>query len=305
MASILIIGQGNIGTFVGAALQQAGHTVKHYIRAFATPRDSVELRFMDRRRKHKLKKGTTYNYVYVKDQKELRTFDFVFISVGPDAVRPVLEELQPLTKAAPVYIIASNVWGDFDWMREHMMNPFVFAFPNFGGAIVDGTLKGWLTGNFTTGILFKEYNPQLRAWTELVEAAGFRARPQADIEGWLRTHYAYMGGMMLEAARSGGFRKMTKRLGRLARMFRTQREFMQVVRGLGTDISQFKEGRRPFRPVWMMVILTFLLFLLPGLARSVDILRDDEVWTGYARTLYPEAKAAGIPMPITAAFLEE
>lgn len=182
-------------------------------------------------------------------------------------------------------IICGNVLDDFEWFDKNISCPYVFSFPNFGGAIVNGRLQGWLTANFTVGITNELFQPNLNMVSKLLSESGFKPRMESDIKGWLMTHFAYISGMLSEAALQNGFKRMTKSLTGLKKMYITMRECVNVIKEYGVDVMKFSEGRSVYAPLWWNVTKTFFLFLTPGLAKSADATKDTTEWKSYIHYL--------------------
>lgn len=152
MKKILIIGQGNIGTMVGAALNSS-HQITHYVKDGGVHSKEVVLNFVDRRSsRYKIKRGATYSYHAIETLEKISTYDFIIVPVAHYHLRVVLDTIKPYLLPHQAIVIMGNVWDDFEWLQNHLGNSYVFAFPNFGGAIVDQKIQGWLSPSFTTGV---------------------------------------------------------------------------------------------------------------------------------------------------------
>jgi ketopantoate reductase len=270
MNRILIIGQGNIGTFIGAALQASNCEVAHYIRNAAKARDEVILQFNDRRKVQKITKGTVYNYTILTDIHLIGSFEYIIIPVAHHQWKQVIQDLQPYLNEQQTLVLAGNIWDEFDWFEQNIRNPYIFSFPNFGGVIINNQLKGWLTPHFTIGVTNQKYNSLLNRFISILQHAGFSPTSEKNIKGWLMTHFAYNAAMMTEAARQNGFQVMTKKWSSLIRMYRLERECMSVVNHLGINSQEYAEGKKANQPLWWNAFITYLIFLLPGLAKSAD-----------------------------------
>jgi ketopantoate reductase len=289
MSQILIIGQGNIGTFLGMALKNTGHTVRHYVRNPAGKASQVMAQFNDRRKRAKIKKGSVYQYQRITDLTELQNYDYVLVSVAHYHLRKVVQDLKPYLTEKQSLVIAGNIWQDFDWLTTALKTPYFIAFPNFGGAIVEGKLTGWLTPKLTTGLTDNRYVSHLQAFEQLLQEADFKPSRQSDIASWLKTHFAYNAGMLLEAARQDGFQNMRGNWQSIRNMYRLIREFMGLAQKLGTPVQEFPEGKLAFQPIWWNTFKTFLIFLLPGIAKSADANKDLEDWESYANTMQKDS----------------
>ncbi len=299
MNHILLIGQGNIGTFVGAALQSPENKVSHYVRNIQKLRETVGLQFSDLRRPpHKIKKKTTYHYSVITDLHHIQQFDYIIIPVAHYQFRSVLLSIQPLLKTEQVLVLSGNLWDDFEWLAQHLTNPYLFAFPNFGGTIVNNALQGWLTTNFTLGITNAEYNVQLNDFQQILINAGFRPRLEKDIQGWLKTHFAFNAALLAEAARQNGFQNMTKQWHSITRMYRLMQECMAIAEKEGVNVRHFPEGRTAFQPLWWNALKMYLMFHLPGLAKSVDASRNIMDWISYAKELGKTAEMLHFEAPL-------
>jgi ketopantoate reductase len=80
---ILIIGQGNIGTFIGLALSQcADYDVCHFVRNKGLKPTNIILNFTDRRKtKSKIKKNSVYYYRQTDNEIDITNASFIFVSV--------------------------------------------------------------------------------------------------------------------------------------------------------------------------------------------------------------------------------
>ena len=296
--NILIIGQGVIGTFLGATLIK-NNDVTHYIRDKSKARTEITLRFTDRRNKSfRLLKGVQFEYDLTDNFIEFQQYDYILIPVLHDQFKNVVNSLRPHLTPKQILVIMGNIWDDFDWINKNIENPYLFAFPNFGGAILDNELKGWLTENLSTGVSNSKDTDELHTFINILEEVGFKPRIEKNIEGWLMTHFAYNAGMLLEASTSGGFQKMTKKFSSLKNMYLTIRECMNTVDKMGLYPQQFKEGRMVYQPIGWNVLKTYFMFLLPGLAKSADANKDIDKWKSYAERIWKSARQMKIVTPI-------
>ena len=298
MSRILIVGQGNIGTFMGATLK-ASHDVTHYVNHAWETEEDVKLRFNDRREgKYKLGSDKSYQYKLTNELSEVKDYNYVIIPVNHNEFQSVLIKLLPYLHSNQTLILMGNIWNDFEWIKKNISIPFIYAFPNFGGAIVNNELHGWLTGKFTIGITNKKYKRNLKAVKLLLRKSGFRIKNQSDMKGWLTTHFAYNAGMLLEAANKNGFRSMTKSWKSMKNMFLLIKECMIVANGLGVETKKFGEGKELGLPIWWNVLKTYLVFLIPGMAKSADAGKNIQQWRSYAEKIYDTGVKLNIQMPL-------
>lgn len=183
-------------------------------------------------------------------------------------------------------VLCGNILDHFEWFEKNICCPFVFAFPNFGGAVIDENLQGWLTPNFTIGITNPSFQSNYEKVADILSEVGFMPKKETDIKGWLMTHFAYNAGMLYEAALQDGFQKMTKSFSGLKKMFICIQNCMRVIQKYGVDLMKFSEGRSAFAPLWWNVLKTYFLFLIPGLAKSADATKDNVEWKSYINRLH-------------------
>ncbi len=298
MKKILIIGQGNIGTFVGATLS-TNEQITHFRRKNVSYTNDVILNFTDRRsRKFRIPKGQKYDYQITDSLEEISIYDFIIIPVAHYHLRNVINSINPYLDSKQVIVIMGNVWSDFDWLQKNVQNPYIFVFPNFGGAIVNNKLQGWLTPNFTTGSIGSNNQNSLKEFNNILEEVGFKPIIENNIKGWLMIHFAYNAGMLLEAAKQGGFQKMTKNLKSLKNMYTTIQECMDVVDKMGIDVKSFTEGKIAYQAKCWNAIKTYFMFLLPGLAKSADANKNIKDWISYSKVVLKSAQQIDVPTPI-------
>jgi 2-dehydropantoate 2-reductase len=290
---ILIIGKGNIGTFLGLALQQsADNNVCHFVRNKGLKPTNIILNFTDRRNtKRKIKKNSVYSYQQTDNRMDIANADYIFIPVRFTQWRAIIENIKDKLNRNQTLVICGNVLDDFEWFEKNIPCPYVFAFPNFGGAIIDEKLQGWLTTNFTIGITNGLFQPNLEMVLSLLSEVGFKPQKENDIKGWLMTHFAYNAGMLSEAALQDGFQKMTKSLNGLKKMYTAMRKCINMIKNLGIDVTKFSEGRSVYSPLWWNVIKTYFLFLIPGLAKSADATKNIKDWMSYLEALEAYCKS--------------
>ena len=298
MAKIFILGQGNIGTMLGAALKASHHEVQHYVRPSSQARKEVRFHLTDRRKIHKLKKGDTYSYQTTRNLDDAALADFVIVSVAHYHLREAVQSLIPSLTSTQTMVIAGNIWDDFEWLDNTVPCTVVFAFPNFGGAIVDNILRGWLTPNFTTGLLHPTTTRHLDAFHEVLRSSGFNPNHKYDIKGWLNTHFAYNAGMLLEAAKQNGFQSMTRSFNSLGTMYKLMRECISTAKKMGVNTDVFEEGRKVNKPIFCNTFLTYFIFWVPGLAKQADATKDIGDWTSYAKVIFDKAQKQGWEMPL-------
>lgn len=294
MSKILILGQGNIGTFLGAAFKKASHEVAHYLRNSRKDRLSVIINCSDRRSVHKLNKGERYVYENILDLEEITPFEYIIVPVSHRSLLPAIKQLSPYLDSSQKVVIAGNVWSGFEEMEELLPCKWFFAFPNFGGAIADGKLEGWLTPGLTIGGFGRKNAPALAHFKVLLEKAGFRPRFEEDIVGWLKTHFAYNGGMLLEAARHGGYANLSKDRKNVAQMYRVIRDFVDHAGSLGVAVRRFKDGQQAYRSVFLNSLSMYLIFRLPGIAKGADANFDEEEWRSYAEAIVEDGRNQGL-----------
>lgn len=303
--NILIIGQGNIGTFLGVTLS-ANEQITHLVRINNIFAKDVKLNFTDRRsKKFRITKGEEYQYQTIDDLAQISNFDLIIIPVAHYDLGLVLKTIKPNLVPKQVLVIMGNIWDDFNWLREHISNPYIFAFPNFGGVIVSGSLEGWLTQSFTIGVTNPDFTKQLLIFEALLTMVGFTPQIENDMKGWLMTHFAYNAGMLLEAAKNDGFQRMTKNIKSLNNMYNTMEECMKVVGELDIDVKKFKEGKTLYQAKWWNVFKTYLMFFAPGLAKNADATKNIKDWTSYSKKVWETAHRNGITVPILNSFHKE
>jgi len=295
---VLILGQGCIGSFLGSSLAYAGIPVHHFVRS-PHPKREIELQFRDSRaRSFRIPKGTSYKYQFWEMKEDGKDARFLFFPLGQDQWKEALLTWMPLVQPNQTMVLSGNLWWeDLEWIEENCKHPYVFAFPNFGGAIVEGTLRGWLNSRWTLGVAKPQFQENLKEIEGLLLQVGFRPTLEEDIRGWLTTHFAYNAGMLLEAARLGGFQRLSKSFSGIVNMYKTMRECMEVAEALGVKVRNFPEGREVFSPYFWQALKMFLIFCLPGLAKSADANLDRDAWIGYGRKLWILAKKKKIPAP--------
>lgn len=300
MNRILIISHGAIATFIGAALQQnSENEITHYVRPGGKNRLQMELQFNDRRsRAFKIAKGSIYQYRTINHLEGLSTFDYIIAPVAFYQLKPLVVSLLPYLQSRQVLVIAGNVWDDFEWLQSVLPCPFIFVFPNFGGAVVQDKLTGWLTTSFTLGTTQPAYLPKVQVFQSLLESAGFKPRQMSDIRGWLLTHFACNAGMLTAAARQNGFTVLAKKWHELQKMYLLIRECVQVVGHTGVDTGSFPEGRKAFQSLWIQTLTTYLLFLLPGVAASADAGKNLPDWLRYGQAIQQKARHLGLETPL-------
>jgi 2-dehydropantoate 2-reductase len=297
---ILIIGQGNIGTFIGSALSQwADYVVCHFVRNKENQSSNLTLNISDRRRtKNKIKKNSIYTYQQTDSLTEIAKADLIFVPVRFTQWREVIETINDYLHKNQTLIICGNVLDDFDWFQKNIPCPYVFAFPNFGGAIIKNKLQGWLTPHFTIGVTSQAFQTNHETVANLLSKLGFIPQKENDIKGWLMTHFAYNAGMLSEAASQDGFQKMTKSLKGLQKMYVAMQKCMCVIKDYGIDVMQFSDGRSVYAPMWWSILKTYFLFLIPGLSKSADATKDNVEWKSYINRLHNFAVKNQLNSPI-------
>lgn len=151
--NIAILGTGVIGTFWGYALRQGSHRVCHLVRPgkpdAGVPK-RVYLDFTDRRPVKQQAKE--YTYALETDWNALAAADAIIVPVKHTQWQPAVSALLPYLPDKTTVVLAGNVWeDDYEWLDGQLAGRYLFAFPHFGGAIVNDTLKGWLTGHMSLG----------------------------------------------------------------------------------------------------------------------------------------------------------
>lgn len=296
---IFIIGQGNIGTFLGVALKQChDNEVCHFVRNRSGKRQSIILDFRDRRKRSlKIPRNSHYDYTQVDTPGELRHSKFIFIPVRHGQWEGVVEDIRPFLQENQTIVLCGNVLDEFEWFENNIPCPYLFAFPNFGGAVTDDKLQGWLTEKFTLGTPTPRFEKELQELRNLLTEVGFNPRVEMNIKGWLMTHFACNAGMLAEAERQGGFQKMAKSFSGLSRMYLLMRDCVDTVYKLGVDVEKYSEGRSVYRPIWWNVLKSYLIFLIPGLAKNADATRDTKEWLSYLSSLQQLAQKNHLPIP--------
>lgn len=297
--TILIIGQGNIGSFLGASLkQEETNNVVHFVRNKSEKPKTTTLLFRDRRNtSRKINKNEVYEYTQTEDCKDVKNADLIIIPVRHTQWKQVLDQLKPHVHPNQTFVLCGNVLDDFEWFEKNIPCPYVFAFPNFGGAIIDNKLTGWLTSKCTTGVSNPNFQPQLQQLMNILQHVGFNPKMESDIKGWLMTHFAYNAGMLAAAARHDGFQNLTSSFSYLKKMFEYMQLCVDVIKKSGIPVHTFPDGKAVYRPVWWNALKTYLLFLIPGLAKSADAAKDLDEWTSYMKSLQQFAQKNQIQMP--------
>ncbi len=294
MYHILIIGQGNIGSFIGASFQSSGWNVMHYVRHPKKAKDQIKCRFNDRRKTHTIKKGSIYEYTRIDDLYQVKDFDYIIVPVAHYQWKNVIQELNPYLNYHQTLVLVGNMWDDFDWLEDNTECPYIFAFPNFGGSIVKNELRGWLTPNFTTGFTNLLYRNRLVKFNRLLKVIGYEPKVEKDIRGWLMTHFAWVAGMYTEAAKQGSFQRMTNRFSSLKHAYQVTKDYMKIAKSQGVDFSKFEEGKKSNQSHWRNALRMYLLFLAPGLAKSLDVTKDLNDWRSYGDKILETKKKIAV-----------
>lgn len=299
MENVLIIGQGNIGTMVGAKLKAAGYSVDHYVRNKHKSRSAIRLKITDFTSGVKLAKKENYIYKNVYDIRLIKNYNYVFVSVPQFQLREVIIDISPFLKKSQKVVIMGNVWNDFNFIESNLNCIYFFAFPNFAGVVKNDILVGVLTRKFTTGFTNYTYSKEQIKFDQLLTSIGFKPQQkQMNIAGWLLVHYAFMGSIMTVAAKEDSFVKMTSKFKSIKDIFLLMKEYMAVVEYYNIDLKKFNESKTIYNSLWYNTLKFYLIFRVPGLARKVNLLKDINVWTSFIKTFNLEVEDRRLDLPL-------
>lgn len=283
---------------MGVALQASGNEVHHLLRDVYDSPPNVVCKFQDRRKAVKIKKGSVYPYQLLGDKDQIPNYGYIIMAVNHDQWRDAILDLRPFVNPDQTLILMGNIWDDFDWIEENAPCPYLFVFPNFGGTIIKAELHGWLTSRMTGGWINCISENSYHDFKALLRQAGFILQYQEDMKGYLRTHFAWVTGSLIEVAKQKGYQKMTKNLLSLINMYRLIRACMLIVANRNVNVRKFKEGRKACQPVWWNAIKTYLIFCIPGLAKKADANMNLEAWRSYGIKLLTTTKSQHLHSPL-------
>ncbi len=194
---IAIIGPGSIGSLFTYYLARAGHDVTVIARGrrLAELQQSPVIHI-----RHVITQKTAQ--VAIKVSAELdpnEAWDLTLVTVQYQQVNALLPTLAASNSKRIMFMF--NAAGDIRPLRDAVgLDRFYWGFPAAIADIKDGvleyvTLPGWLRGlQITTIGALHDYQPQdLEDWKNIFTQAGIASTICHDMNGWLKTHMAFMG----------------------------------------------------------------------------------------------------------------
>jgi 2-dehydropantoate 2-reductase len=233
---ILVYGAGVIGTLYAARLQAAGH----HVTVLAREARLAEIR------QHGLvvQEAVTGNRstVRVATVDELRAqdaYDIAIIAVRYDQLPAILPSLAACKMIPIVLFMLNNPRGSTQLVDLLGPSRILLGFPGAGGTLEDHVVRYVLISQQPTTIGEPRGIRTARptALAELMRTAGFPARIESDMDGWLSSHAFFVTSVCAAIYRAGGdCIRLSSNHAALELMVEGVREGFKTVRKLGLAV---------------------------------------------------------------------
>lgn len=245
---VCVIGFGVIGAIYGSVLADGGHDVLHYVRPghAAGLRRGCDLSLLDARGPEATERRLTYRPDLVE------RLDGLDVGVVLASVRHYqLGELLPLLVAAvpeAELLFFNNLWTSFAPVDEQLRGRYVWGFPVAGGGFEGGVLEGALMPAVQLGVVPGAAPSRLEPLIDLFSDCGLEVEVQADMLGWLWTHFAVEAGVIATAIKAGGVEAFLSDVERIREAVLAVRDALAVVEARGVDPRSVPDVQMFFAP---------------------------------------------------------
>ncbi len=220
--NILVIGPGRIGSAFAFHLSRAGHDVAVLARG-------ARLEILRREGAVVATDGRRASIRVLETIDPSTAYDLVLVTVLAHQVDALLPAL--VASAAKSVLFMFNTFETTRRWREAVgAERFAFGFPNMIAFLEDDKLRNVVDG---PGMLTTLTSPR---WAEVFKRAGLPTEVTGDIDGWLRSHVAFVVPLMV-AAQWTWQRQPPLSWAEARRLALAMREGMALVRSLGHAIQ--------------------------------------------------------------------
>lgn len=220
--NILVIGPGRIGSAFAFHLSLAGHDVSVLARG-------ARLETLRRVGAIVATDGRRASIRVLETFDPATPYDLVLVTVLARQVDALLPSLAASTAKSVLFM-----FNTFDttrrWREAVGAERFAFGFPNMIAFLEDDKLRNVVNG---PGMVTTLTSPR---WAAVFKQAGLPTELESDIDGWLRSHVAFVVPLMV-AAQWTWQRRESLSWAEARRLARALREGMALVRSLGHAIQ--------------------------------------------------------------------
>ena len=240
--NIMIIGAGIIGCIYGWVLTEAGHRVRHLVRAGrATPlAGGIPMNILDKRKG----KPSRFRGVYhIQAVERIENPDAVELLVFPGhhyTMDEVLGDVVPRFTTAAILFLTQNWEGSASIDAVLPRSRYVLGDAKAGGSWHDRELVGAIH-SVDLGPAGPEGAPLARRMTALFEAAGLKAPYHEKMLEYLWVQFALTAGFWPSLVQAGSFKALLKDRRAGYRALAAVRECFGLLERRGVDLGDYPE----------------------------------------------------------------
>jgi len=233
---ILIYGAGVIGTLYAARLQAAGH----HVTVLARGARLVEIQQHGLVIENLVTGIRSTARAKIIDQLSAQDpYDIALIAVRNDQLPSVMPALSANKRIPTVLFMLNNPRGSSELVDSLGLDRVLLGFPGAGGTLEDHIVRYDLISQQPTTIGEPRgiHTARPRSVAELMRTAGFPARTDSDMEGWLSSHAFFVTSICAAIYQAGGECKLlSANQPALEMMVDGVREGFKAVRNLGLAV---------------------------------------------------------------------
>lgn len=302
---ILMFGRGVISTQYAWAFEQAGHTVRFYVRVGrkAELGNFVSLNIADARKNIR---GNIVKQNWEVDLTEElpanHNYDLIFVSVQHYHIAAVSDFLADKIANATV-LIFNNFWDEPLTVVEKLpQNQIVFGFPMAGGGFDEkGVLNGSLMGSITIGTLGTAITERTKEVIALFRSANIKAKINKDFRAYLLGHFVVDAAFSLERINFSTGTELIKALktsNYWRNVIANGKELIPVLKVRGVELANSSELKLFSLPPWLVsFVMKIVLQTLPPLKHMLAGHSNLTEMKSYCQDVLQTAKELRINLP--------
>ncbi len=239
---VLVYGAGVLGSLYAARLKGSGHDVT--VLARGKRFDEIERQGIVL--EHALKGTRSVTPVALtRDLKPDDRYDLVLVVMRRNQVTEVLPALAANRNSALVVFMVNNPLGYGHWLQAIGRDRLLVGFAGAGGTRVDGVVYYHVVSSLLQPTTFGEpeggVSERAKALARVFKRAGFPTVVCSDMDGWQKTHVAWVSALANGLYMAGGSgQAIASRPDVLRLTVHAIREGFAVLRALGVSVTPGK-----------------------------------------------------------------
>jgi len=307
--TILIIGAGIVGSTYGWALAQAGHPVRHLVRAGRAGKlgEGIRLDMLDKRKGYPKRLVGTYAIRAVEKVENPEEYELVIFPGHHYTMNEVLRDIVPRFSATNFLFLTQNWDGSAAIDAVLPRSRYVLGDAKAGGSWKDGTLVGALR-SVDIGAVSSEGDALVARVKECFESAGVEAPVHQKMLEYLWVQFGMTAGLWPSLVQAGSFDALFADRRAVTTALAATRECFALLEKRGVDLDEHPEVRLYRSKSRLLNFIAFLvirqMFKHSEWAQrtSSHALSDPREVGAFYFDVLETGRMLGVPMPIFASY---